>query len=1733
MTRFIRYIIGVVLCLLIVLPQLEAQQIKYAEYFFDNDPGKGNATSVSITQANTLDANYSISTASLSGGIHFLFFRVKDEYANWSLVNSQLVYITTNLSNSDITAAEYFFDIDPGKGSGTSVSIISGNTVDFDKTIATSGISAGIHFLYFRVKNAGGLWSLTNSKLLYITENSTTSSIVDAEYFFDTDPGFGNASTLTFVTGDTVNISSSISIASISSGLHYLNVRVKNADGKWSLLETRLLYKSANINNGQITAAEYFFDTDPGFGQGSSMSFTSGDTVNILSQLNTTSLDAGIHQLYIRVKNANGRWSLAEKNLVYIISGHLSSPKITEAEYFFDIDPGLGNGTAFNVTAGNTIDVSAAISSSALNIGHHLFYVRAKDSLGRWSLNDQRLVYVTPTLANQKITAIEYSVDTIMPFGLGNIVNFAPTDSLDYSFNFVHGIIDTFYHALYTRVKDVGGRWSLLDSVNFRLENCIIPTANFTLNDICFGDSIILSNTSSNIDTSSIFYWDILNDGQIESYDSVGYQVGFSQPGNYKINLKVENFVCIDTIIKTIHVFPKPDTTISVFGNLTFCPGNFSVLSANSGIGYQYQWLKNGNPISNATSNFYQAQDSGLFSAAINNIYNCKDTTIQIELNMYDLPTATISNSGTNSFCEGDSVILSANQTVGLTYIWYKNGTIISGENNSTLNVNSQGAYKVEISNVDLCSDMSSVVNIVVNPVPTSNITAGGNTTFCQGNNVTLYGSNGVGYSYQWFKDGSLLSGANSSFYSATQSGQYKVYIANAFQCGDTSQSSSVTVNPSPVSTITLGGQATICQGDTVQLTGSVGVGNTYQWKSYGTNLQSATSQIYNALQTGNYTLVTTNSLNCSTESAPQLVTVNPNPGASILPLSSTSFCGGDSVILQANAGVGLSYKWYKNSNLLSADTLTNLIANSSGAYTVAVTNNYNCSSNSASLNVTTFPIPTSSFSVATSVCSSDTTSIIYIGSASAGAFYNWNFDGAMVISGTGQGPYGVRWNSAGYKTITLIVSENGCASQTTSLQTEVKTVLASITAPITSVCEGDSVLLTANSGQNLDYTWYQGGLILAGNTLSNLVVSNSGLYQVKVTNSVLGCSQLSQAKTVNVNSTNFNLAFAATTTNFTQPPFDASLNNTTPNMNNYNFQWELGDGSTSTFYNPLHTYLYNGSYTVAMYAENSSTGCRDTLIKPNYIVCAGGSPNPCNIIAAITPAGPITICTGDSVLLSASVGTGYSYQWAFNNTLISNASSSTYYAKQSGNYRVIITNTVCSQTSPAFVLNHFPSILPTIQSSGIIQPCTTDSMQLSLFVNYNNYNWSTGATSPSIYVSQTGYYQVAVTDNYGCNMTSMPYIVSNSFLNPPEICLVGVDSLNHNRMIWERQVSVLIDSFYIYREGFILGQYDKIGAIPFTQSSLFVDVNSNPAVKAYKYKIAAMDTCGGLTLLSNFHKTIHLTINAGLNGSWNLIWDGYQGFNFNTYRIYRGTNVNAMTLLTQLPSSAMSYTDLSPPSGTVYYQIEVIKSTGCYPDSINSKANTNYNTSRSNTANNGNIVPVYLTADFSANVQTGVWPVQVGFTDNSTGNPDQWKWHFGDGNTSIEQNPIHTYNNTGLYTVSLIICNGPVCDTVVKQDYIEVLPNGMVEIGVELAAKLYPNPNDGNFTLEINDKGIHQLDLHVYNTLGQEVYLESFESIGKTIKVLNLNSLSAGVYYLHLNTGEKMVYKTKIVIQR
>ena len=84
-------------------------------------------------------------------------------------------------------------------------------------------------------------------------------------------------------------------------------------------------------------------------------------------------------------------------------------------------------------------------------------------------------------------------------------------------------------------------------------------------------------------------------------------------------------------------------------------------------------------------------------------------------------------------------------------------------------------------------------------------------------------------------------------------------------------------------------------------------------------------------------------------------------------------------------------------------------------------------------------------------------------------------------------------------------------------------------------------------------------------------------------------------------------------------------------------------------------------------------------------------------------------------------------------------------------------------------------------------------------------------------------------------------------------------------------------------------------------------------------------------------------------------------------------------------------------------------------------------------------VVDATLIANFIADTTSGVAPLTVDFTDESTGDITSYLWDFGDGETSIEENPTYTYADEGIYTVSLTVSGPAGSDSEVKTGYITV----------------------------------------------------------------------------------------------
>ncbi|MEO7309336.1 MAG: hypothetical protein ABIX01_02985 [Chitinophagaceae bacterium] len=378
-------------------------QINRIEYYFNSDPGHGQATPVTITPAvDITNQAFTLNTTSLPDGINYLYVRSCNADGVWSQTASQLFYklsTTTAPAATNLTALEYYFNTDPGHGQATPVTITPGVDIANQAfTPNTTALPDGINYLYVRSRNANGVWSQTASQLFYKLSTLTApapTNLTGIEYYFNTDPGHGQATPVTITPG--VDIAGQVftpNTTSLPDGINYLYVRSRNANGVWSQTASQLFYKlsiftaSAATN---LTAIEYYFNTDPGHGQATAVTITPG--VDIAGQTftpNTTALPEGINYLYVRSRNSDGVWSQTASQLFYKLSAasHPAVTTINRMEYFIGADPGYGQAipVVFN-PADSLVGFTFAANVAGLDVGNHLLQIRSRNAAGQWSLN--------------------------------------------------------------------------------------------------------------------------------------------------------------------------------------------------------------------------------------------------------------------------------------------------------------------------------------------------------------------------------------------------------------------------------------------------------------------------------------------------------------------------------------------------------------------------------------------------------------------------------------------------------------------------------------------------------------------------------------------------------------------------------------------------------------------------------------------------------------------------------------------------------------------------------------------------------------------------------------------------------------------------------------------------------------------------------------------------------------------------------------------------------------------------------------------------------------------------------------------------------------------------------------------------------------------------------------------------------------------------------------------------
>jgi PKD repeat protein len=143
----------------------------------------------------------------------------------------------------------------------------------------------------------------------------------------------------------------------------------------------------------------------------------------------------------------------------------------------------------------------------------------------------------------------------------------------------------------------------------------------------------------------------------------------------------------------------------------------------------------------------------------------------------------------------------------------------------------------------------------------------------------------------------------------------------------------------------------------------------------------------------------------------------------------------------------------------------------------------------------------------------------------------------------------------------------------------------------------------------------------------------------------------------------------------------------------------------------------------------------------------------------------------------------------------------------------------------------------------------------------------------------------------------------------------------------------------------------------------------------------------------------------------------------------------------------------------------------------------------------------------------------------NLSQNADSVFWDFGDGNTSSQFNPSHTYSLFGFYSVCMIVYSSCGTDTSCKG--VTITPTTIEENNkIQNAITVYPNPNDGNFIIDLS-REYDNVDIIIHNVVGQTVLYQNFG----TSRKISFDLMGAdGLYFMTVNTIEGQLITLKIL---
>ncbi len=353
------------------------------------------------------------------------------------------------------------------------------------------------------------------------------------------------------------------------------------------------------------------------------------------------------------------------------------------------------------------------------------------------------------------------------------------------------------------------------------------------------------------------------------------------------------------------------------------------------------------------------------------------------------------------------------------------------------------------------------------------------------------------------------------------------------------------------------------------------------------------------------------------------------------------------------------------------------------------------------------------------------------------------------------------------------------------------------------------------------------------------------------------------------------------------------------------------------------------GDYGIGLVFNLGNIAAGDSAVF-SYAYVFNGIPGLDSAFTGNSIAGPSSVCVGSDIALTDDAAGG---TWSSTAPGVASVGAGTGIVAGVSAGTATISYVIPGPIVSTFIVTVNATMPSTITGNTIV--CTGSTTTLS--------DATTGGAwscNPSAVASITtggvvsGHSAGTATVSYDLGGCAIATTVHVKGMQIPQICAVTIDSATgKNLVIWNQFTPNNIEQFNIYREN-SSSVFVEIDSQASNVYSTYLDTGSYPLVQSYSYQLTALDSCGIESPLdsSTVATTVHLTASLGVGGTINLNWNTYVGAPVTTQKIMRSVGGAPFVNIASVANTVISYTDMTPPAGSLVYQINSVMTSPCSP---------------------------------------------------------------------------------------------------------------------------------------------------------------------------------------------------------